>query len=82
MTLNELLALARVTPGNLSTAVLDLLAESEPCGMPMPSIVEPPGDGTDGVVVIHEEIAGVWVGADARHLARALLHAADAVEVK
>jgi len=82
MTVDELLALARATPGNLASAVIDLLAEAEPCGMPLPDTVPPPGDGTDGVIVIHEETAGVWVAADARHLARALLRAADEVEAK
>lgn len=66
---------------SFAAAVLDLLGEAQPCAMPEPEIVEPPGDGTDGVVVITTETPGVYVAAEARAYAVLLLRAADRVDV-
>lgn len=93
MTLVELLAHAHIAVDvaaehvptgerRLAQGILDLLGSAQPCGMIEPMVVPPPGDGTDGVVVISTETPGVYVAAEARSYAVLLLRAADMAEHK
>lgn len=84
MKLDDLIALARSlqsssAAGQLAIGVMDLLAESAPCGIDLAAVIR---DDSDGPWIsadwLHSEVSPE----DARHMARMLLRAADEAEAK
>ncbi len=61
-------------------AVIDLLSESAPCGLEAPTVIRQRGHGSTDLVRVPASWAADVEAEDARHMARALLRAADSAE--